>query len=287
MNSENTLEFFKSIQTADVKAWITDTHSAFTMKEFCSKFDIDVENDCLNKCLWQIGMSREVYIDELLLENLGYTGRNKFQRFAKFLRENTDIKYFEGIFNGKRYCVEDDDDSIKCIVITVVDFENILDDEKFNDLRVRFKLMQLMFIKYREYEIAFENLCRHPSPAPPPLLGMNNALREREFLKLEISIIEQKSIEEREFLKSQSMDIREQAAKEFLYLQNKITEIDNKKNRNEADDFEREVIRQNGIEFGMDVARECEFIKNRIGEIERTTTEKIASLVDKLYMNTK
>lgn len=144
------MSLIKFIQNKEIGAWVDITQTKLTLAIFCLKFNIDIENDRINKLFWHIGITHKVIINDEILTYMGYSGNFSVKnlKFRRLLhKKNINIEYEEvsDILYPRR----------KYVILDEIDFEFLLSQmrtSKASKLRNLFSLMKMSTTKYCEYE---------------------------------------------------------------------------------------------------------------------------------------
>lgn len=147
------MELVKLVSEFDVRSWINESlQKKYSLNQICAKFNLDIENDRLNKVFWNINITKKVVITPELLNYLGYSGTYHHQKInlMRLLNKNQHITYVE--------LADENDFRKKYIVMSGLDLESLMMQmrtRKVYELHMLFSLMKMIVVKYCEYEKYF------------------------------------------------------------------------------------------------------------------------------------
>lgn len=143
------MSLVKVIENSNVTEWLNASSVKLTLEQVCEKFGIDIENDPINRIFWNVNLTRQILINDDMLNYMGYTGTfcHRNQYFRKLLKKNASIEYTN--------VTDEKDHRKKYVLLSGIDFESLLMQmrtAKSAELRTIFSVMKMTMTKYCEYE---------------------------------------------------------------------------------------------------------------------------------------
>lgn len=197
-----------NLQKTNVDSWLIKSANKLTSVEVCKMFDLDIDTDTRNKIFWNININNRVFIDETMLDYIGYKGISyckKKYALTKLLKHinNRHIKYTE--------IADTTDPRRKYYMFSSMDFESLMKQMRtpnVMELRSLLSFMNLILAKYHEYERQYE---LHQTRLL--VLQNTNLIKSIEELKTIIIAEQAKAEEERVQARARLEQVREQCTK--------------------------------------------------------------------------
>lgn len=172
--------FIANLVNANVEDWIEESDSKLSLFDVFRKFYIDVEQNPLAGALFYMNFSGKIVFDEMLLNNLGYTGAFNYKNYElrRFLKGCENVK-FDNFFDGTR----------RYVMMSALDFENVLPQMR-NSFTVRALLdaIKILMGKYRAYEFLRENYIENQKHSAEAILIRNQLSRAVDILKGDMAL---------------------------------------------------------------------------------------------------